>query len=169
MNRFRLFSTVAFLFLLCPLCAVQTHAEEIAYAASQSELASAVSALSKTGGTVKLTADFSLTSSLSLPANSAHITLDGGGHTLSLGGNLALNGDMDIQNICFRNVGAYRSIPCGGHVVHFHDTVTCEKADSVYPSIMAGYTASKDFDGGDLSSVCRSAARDRWQAAPSSA
>lgn len=150
MNRFRFFSTVAFLLLLCPLYIMPTHAEEIVCVASQTDLADAVAALAESGGIIQITADINLTKSLSLPANRAHITIDGGGHTVSLGGNLALNGDMDIQNICFRNVGTYRSIPCGGHVVHFHDTVTCEKTDDAYPSIMAGFTASNAYSGGKL-------------------
>ena len=55
-----------------------------------------------------------------------------------MNGNLALNGDMDVKNICFYNIGTYRSIPCGGHDVHFYDTVTCKKSGGLLPQHHGG-------------------------------
>lgn len=141
---------LAILAFLCIFCTLLTAAADVITVSTPAELESAVSTLAATGGTIRFSGDISLTSSLSLPQNSARITIDGGGYTLRMNGNLALNGDMDVKNICFYNIGTYRSIPCGGHDVHFYDTVTCGKSGDYYPSIMAGYTASAAFTGGRL-------------------
>lgn len=141
---------LAVLVFLCIFCTLLTAAADVVTVSTAAELSSAVSTLSATGGTIRFADDISLTNSLSLPKNSARITIDGNGYTLRMNGNLALNGDMDFKNICFYNIGTYRSIPCGGHDVHFYDTVTCEKSADYYPSIMAGYTAAVDYTGGRL-------------------
>lgn len=146
----KILPALAALAILCIFCTLLTAAADVVTVSTSAELSSAVSTLSVTGGTIRFTGDISLTSSLSLPKNSARITIDGGGYTLRMSGNLALNGDMDFKNICFYNIGTYRSIPCGGHDVHFYDTVTCVKSADYYPSIMAGYTASTAFTGGKL-------------------
>ena len=151
MNQVRkVLPALAILAFLCIFCTLLTAAADVITVSTPAELESAVSTLAATGGTIRFSGDISLTSSLSLPQNSARITIDGGGYTLRMNGNLALNGDMDVKNICFYNIGTYRSIPCGGHDVHFYDTVTCGKSGDYYPSIMAGYTASAAFTGGRL-------------------
>ena len=96
------------------------------------------------------------TGAVTLPANDARITVDGDGYTLSLKGNLTLNGDMDFANIYLYNAkgagttGDYISVYCCGHDVHFRDTVTCGKAGLAYPSIMAGFNKPTGFTGGRL-------------------
>ena len=143
-------SALVLLALLSFFGTILISAESTIYVRTATELSDAVKDLANSGGTVRLAADITLEKPLALPANNARITLDGGGFTVNMNGNLALNGDMDIKNIRFCNVGTYRSIPCGGHDVHFYDTVTCDKSGSYYPSIMAGYTASTDFSGGKV-------------------
>lgn len=146
----RILPALAVLAFLCVFCTLLTAAADVVTVSTSAELSSAVSTLSATGGTIRFAGNIALSSSLSLPKNSARITIDGDGYTLRMNGNLALNGDMDVKNICFYNIGTYRSIPCGGHDVHFYDTVTCGKSGDYYPSIMAGYTASAAFTGGRL-------------------
>ena len=146
----KILPALAVLAFLCIFCTLLTAAADVVTVSSMTGLQNAIATLADTGGTIRFANNISLTTSTSLPANSARITIDGCGYTLSMSGNLALNGDMDFKNICFYNVGTYRSIPCGGHDVHFYDTVTCKASASIYPSIMAGYTASTAFTGGSL-------------------
>ena len=146
----RILPTLLILVLLSLFCTVLASAETVITVTTANELSTAVGRLADTGGTVRLGCDITLSASLTLPENRARITLDGDGYTLFLRSNLALSGDMDIKNICFYNYGTYRSIPCGGHDVHFFDTVTCDKSATAYPSIMAGYTTATDFSGGNL-------------------
>lgn len=136
-----------FAFLLAAAFLCLAASAETIFVSTKDELTSAATALAESGGTISLAADFSITNT-TMPQTSAKITLDGGGHTLTLTGNLALSGDYDIKNITFCNSGTYRSITCGGHEVHFYDTVNCTKTGSYYPSIMAGFTTAQSFSWG---------------------
>lgn len=151
MKRFGkiLFSAV-FLCILCLFCTLFAAAETIVTVDSASGLKSAFTTLSSTGGKVTLTGNISITSALSLPANAEKITLDGGGHTITMSANLAFNGDVDVDNIVFAQTTTYRAILCNGNTVHFGSNITCKAYDDNYPSIMAGYSGSTSFTGGSL-------------------
>lgn len=147
---------LAILAFLCIFCTLLTAAADVITVSSMDELQNAIATLADTGGTIRFANNINLTTSTSLPANSARITIDGCGYTLSMSGNLALNGDMDFKNICFYNAKGtgttsdYISVYCCGHDVHFRDTVTCGKAGLAYPSIMAGFDKLVDFTDGRL-------------------
>lgn len=144
-----LFSAV-FLCVLCLCCTLFAAAETTVTVDSASGLKSAFTTLSSTGGRVTLTGNISITSVLSLPANAEKITLDGGGHTVTLGANLAFNGDVDVDNIVFTPTKTYRAIFCNGNTVHFGSKITCNAYEDNYPSIMAGFSGSTPFIGGSL-------------------
>ncbi len=147
---------LAVLAFLCIFCALLTAAADVVTVSTVTELQNAISTLSATGGTIRFANNIYTTGAVTLPANDARITVDGDGYTLSLKGNLTLNGDMDFANIYLYNAkgagttGDYISVYCCGHDVHFRDTVTCGKAGLVYPSIMAGYSKPTGFTGGRL-------------------
>lgn len=144
-----LFSAV-FLCVLCLCCTLFAAAETTVTVDSASGLKSAFTTLSSTGGRVTLTGNISITSVLSLPANAEKITLDGGGHTITMSANLAFNGDVDVDNIVFTPTKTYRAIFCNGNTVHFGSKITCNAYEDNYPSIMAGFAGSTPFIGGSL-------------------
>ena len=144
-----LFSAV-FLCVLCLCCTLFAAAETTVTVDSASGLKSAFTALASTGGKVTLTGNISITSLLSLPANAGKITLDGGGHTITMSANLAFNGDVDVDNIVFTPTKTYRAIFCNGNTVHFGSKITCNAYEDNYPSIMAGFAGSTPFIGGSL-------------------
>ena len=152
----KILPALAVLAFLCIFCALLTAAADVVTVSTVTELQNAISTLSATGGTIRFADNIYTTGAVTLPANDARITVDGDGYTLSLKGNLTLNGDMDFANIYLYNAkgagttGDYISVFCCGHDVHFRDTVTCGKAGLVYPSIMAGYSKPTGFTGGRL-------------------
>ena len=152
----KILPALAILAFLCVFCTLLTAAADTITVSSETDLQNAVTTLAKTGGTIRFAGDISTSGAVTLPVNRARITIDGGGYTLGMHGSLTLNGDMDFTNILFYNerntwtTGDYISVFCGGHDVHFWDTVACSKAGLAYPSIMTGYAGNAAFTGGSL-------------------
>lgn len=140
---------------LCAICFVcslfvSAAAEPTVSVGSATELKSAFNTLSSTGGKISLSGNISISSATTLPANYGKITIDGCGHTLTLGANIAFNGDVDIDNIVISQNGNYRAFLCNGNAVHFGRNITCPAVSNNYPSIMAGCSAQTSFNGGSL-------------------
>lgn len=116
------------------------------------ELSNAFSSLSKDGGTVNLTADITIDSATSLPANVMPIVLTSSTHKkIQLSNNLAFNGDVEISDIHFQAKEKYRSIFCNGHTVSIASDVTCGMDSGTnYPSIMAGFASESTVKNGSL-------------------
>ena len=99
----KILPALAVLAFLCVFCTLLTAAADVVTVSTSAELSSAVSTLSDTGGTIRFADNIYTDGAVALPASNARITVDGDGYTLSLNGNLTLNGDMDFANICLYN------------------------------------------------------------------
>ena len=147
MKQFRIFFCTAALILLCFCTALSVGAAEYTVI-DGSELATAFKTLAETGGTVTLGDDIILDANTALPKTSKTVTLDGGGHSITLGANLGFNGTTAVKNVTFVNdATTYRSIFCNGNRVHFYSSVKCERLGSTYPSIMAGNSKGNAYEG----------------------